>query len=208
MHATLHLIVENIHLWRGERHVLRGISFEQHPGQLVRIAGANGAGKTTLLRVLAGLSLAEEGSLRWRGDAERTNSDSEHGAFSFLGHRDGLDDSLSTRENLVFSLRLTGCQPGAAEITTALDELSLTEQVDLQARVLSAGQRRRIGLARVFLSGAGAWLLDEPYTHLDVDGRRVLNQRLERHLGAGGLVVMSTHDAALLPRPADLEVAL
>ncbi len=202
------LEVEHLHLWRGERHVLQGVSFCARPGELVHVTGPNGAGKTTLLRVLAGLAQAEEGSARWP-QADRANpASNSHSSLAFLGHKDGLDDALTVRENLAYGLGLAGRAPADGQVEEILDGLNIQAIGGLPAKVLSAGQRRRTSLARIFLSGATTWLLDEPYTHLDAQGRHMLNGQIEDHLADLGVVILTTHEESLLPRAADLHVSL
>ncbi len=188
--------------------MLRGVNLALGAGELAHASGANGSGKTTLLRVLAGLTQAEEGEIRWQAGGKFAAAAEIYGDIAFLGHKDGLDDSLTVHENVFFGLGLAGRSQSAEVITSMLAELSLTEQADLPGKALSAGQRRRTALARVFLSAAPVWLLDEPYTHLDVAGWELLNHRIRQHLAGGGLVIMTTHDSKLLPRPADKVVKL
>lgn len=207
MRATLQLTAGDIHLWRGERHLLRGTSFAAGPGHLLQLAGRNGSGKTTLLRVLAGLTQPEEGHVRWHcDDANRWNV--ARGRVAYLGHKDALDDALSVSENIKYGLAMLGASEAASRLANTLASLNLGELADLPAKALSAGQRRRTALARVFLSGMPGWLLDEPYTHLDQQGRDVLNARIEDQLAGGGLVILTTHDEGFLPRAPDMKVSL
>lgn len=207
MGAALEVFAENIHLWRGERHLLRGTSFTAVSGQLVQLAGANGSGKTTLLRVLAGLTRPEEGIVRWQCD-DALGWNSARGRIGYLGHKEALDDALSVRENIRYSLAMAGERPAESELDDALASLNLKAQAGLAAKSLSAGQRRRTALARVFMSTMPAWLLDEPYTHLDEQGRGLLNRHLDAKLAGGGLVILTTHEEASLPRAPDLRVEL
>ena len=207
MDAALRLIAEDVHLWRGERHLLRGISLTSGSGLLVQLSGANGSGKTTFLRVLAGLTQPEEGAVRWHSGTE-ADAQGGRGKVAFLGHKDALDDALSVEENIRYGLALLGVKHIDSRLAVMLDKLNLGPQAKLAARLLSAGQRRRTALARVFLSSMPAWLLDEPYTHLDRQGRSLLNQHIDAQLAAGGFVILTTHDEGSLPRAPDLRVEL
>lgn len=207
MGTALKVTADNIHLWRGERHLLRGASFIADAGQLVQLTGANGSGKTTLLRVLAGLTRPEEGHVRWDCDDTLTWQGAR-GRIAFLGHKDALDDALSVEENIRYSVAMAGARVVNSVLKQTLANLNLEAQAALQAKALSAGQRRRTALARVFMSSMPAWLLDEPYTHLDEQGRGLLNRHIEAQLSGGGLVVLTTHEEGSLPRAPDLRVAL
>ncbi len=200
--------VKNIHLWRGDRQILKGVGFSADEGDLVHVSGANGSGKTTLLRTLCGLSQQEEGGVHWQGRTTAEYSQEFRAQIAFLGHKDSINDELSTRENLAYGLAMMGCDVDAAAMDAVLAELSMNNHAHLPARVLSAGQRRRAALARVFLSDARIWFLDEPYTHLDSQGRDTLNAKIVGQLSNKGLVILTTHDVTLLPRPADREIAI
>ncbi len=202
------ILVENIHLWRGHRQILDGVGFSAQAGSLVHVSGANGSGKTTLLRTVCGLSLPEEGEIAWRSRSTREFAQEFRSQIAFLGHRDSISDELNTRENLRYGLAMMGSRADHAAIELVLKQLHMDRHAHLPARVLSAGQRRRAALARVFLSAARLWLLDEPYTHLDGQGRDTLNEKIVQQLAGGGIVILTTHDVTLLPRPADHEVAI
>lgn len=207
MSTSLRLSAKDIHLWRGERHLLCGTSLAAMGGQLVQLAGPNGSGKTTMLRILAGLTRPEEGAVNWSAN-DAYNWRSARGRVAYLGHRDALDDSLSVIENVQYLIAMAGAGASEAAVQATLTSLNLEAQAQLPAKSLSAGQRRRTALARVFMSNKPAWLLDEPYTHLDEQGRSVLNQHIEAQLAGGGLVVLTTHEQTSLPRQPDMMVAL
>ena len=188
------LSVSGLHLWRGDRHVLRGVSFAANPGQCVLLTGKNGAGKTTLLRAIAGLLDPEEGEVSWRGAPARKTRDEFHGELAYLGHEPPLKGDLSARENLRFSIGIRR-DVTREEIDAALARTGATDFADRSTRMLSAGQRRRVALAGVLLTGAVLWLLDEPTTNLDADGQRLVASLIEEQIGRGGIVVAAVHHA-------------
>jgi heme exporter protein A len=192
------LKVSGLHLWRGDRHVLRGVSFEGVPGKCVLLTGRNGAGKTSLIRVIAGLLEAEEGDVTWRGQSVRSNRHAFHSELAYLGHEPPLKGDLTARENLRF---LVGIRRSvtAAEIDSSLTRTGASAFADRPVRMLSAGQRRRVALAGVALSQTMLWLLDEPTTNLDADGQQLVCDLIDEHLGRGGLVVAAVHHAMPLP---------
>ena len=186
------LSVSGLHLWRGDRHVLRGVSFAANPGQCVLLTGRNGAGKTTLLRAIAGLLDPEQGQVSWRGAPARKTRDEFHGELAYLGHEPPLKGDLSARENLRFSIGIRR-DVTREEIDAALARTGATDFADRSTRMLSAGQRRRVALAGVLLSGAVLWLLDEPTTNLDADGQRLVASLIEEQIARGGIVVAAVH---------------
>jgi heme exporter protein A len=156
------------------------------------IEGPNGAGKTTLLRVIAGLTMPESGSITWQGSTLVKQVQAGRLRLAFSGHSLGLKSELSTRENLRFYARLAGLPARVGQI---LEATGLRSCADLEVRLLSAGQKRRAALARVLLSDAHLWLLDEPQTNLDTAGRQYLEQAIRGHLGRGGTVVIAAHQS-------------
>jgi heme exporter protein A len=186
------LRVDKVHVWRGERHVLRGISFTVGPGELVHLSGPNGTGKTTLLRVVTGLLRPEQGLLTWRGRPIDASSGDYHRELAYASHEPALKSDLTALENLRFTV---GLRRGVSsrELLVALERTGVAACSDLPARVLSAGQRRRVAMARVLASGAALWLLDEPYTNLDAAGAQLLSTLLVDHVGGGGLALVVAH---------------
>jgi heme exporter protein A len=192
------LNVEGLHLWRGDRHVLRGVSFAADPGRCVLLTGNNGAGKTTLIRAIAGLLDPEEGRVLWRGQSARATRDAFHAETAYLGHEPPLKGDLSAQENLRYSVGIR--RPvTATEIDAALARTGASNFSDRAVRLLSAGQRRRVALAGVLLAQAVLWLLDEPTTNLDADGQQLVTGLIQEHLGRSGLVVAAVHHAMPLP---------
>ena len=176
--------------FRGERLVLRDVSLHVPPGGALLLTGANGAGKSTLLRVLAGLKRPDAGAVTWQGEA------AGEGRIAYLGHGDGVKAGLTVRENLQFP-------PTDA---WALDAMGLGPLRDVPGRMLSAGQRRRVALARVVGRGAGLWLLDEPTLGLDAESVAALGGLLARHRAARGVVVAATHLPLPLPGAGELRL--
>lgn len=194
-------------MWRGDRHVLRGLSFDLGGGDLVHAAGANGSGKTTLLRVCAGLLAPELGSVQWRGRPIAADRDAYSCTISYLGHSDGLKPDFTARENLAYECGLRRAL-AAAEIDEALARVGLSGARDQPARSLSAGQRRRLAIARVQLAGTALWLLDEPFTNLDADGIAMVAGVVAAHAEQGGAVMFAAHQAPAIPRHAARRVEL
>jgi heme exporter protein A len=179
-------------LWRGTTRLFEALSFTLPPGDALLIEGPNGAGKTTLLRVIAGLTMPDAGNVTWCGVSFRTQVQSGALRLAFSGHALALKPEISARENLRFFARLAGQQAHVEEVVEAA---GLGTCADLDVRLLSAGQKRRASLARVLLSNAGLWLLDEPQTNLDKPGRQFLEHALQAHLGRGGTVVVAAHQS-------------
>ena len=188
------LRVDQVHVWRGDRHVLKGVSFEVRGGELLHVTGPNGAGKTTLLRIVSGLLRPESGVVQWRGTAVAAARSDFQQALAYASHEPALKSDLSAVENLRFMVGLRR-RVSADELQASLQRAGVAECADLPARVLSAGQRRRVAMARVLACAAPLWLLDEPYTNLDAAGSRLLSSLLEAHVAAGGLAVVVAHHA-------------
>lgn len=187
------LSVHALECRRGRRRLFHGLTFEVRRGQAVWVTGRNGSGKTTLLRTLCGLTRPEAGRIDWRGEAIGAARDEFHASLAYLGHAAALKDDLTAAENLVTGLAIAGLPP-VADARAALGQLGLAACAHLPARQLSQGQRRRVALARLWLSGARPlWILDEPFVALDAESTLHLARRLESHLEAGGAVIFTTH---------------
>jgi len=181
--------------------VLRGLQLDATAGEVVHIAGSNGVGKTTLLRVLASLLMAEQGGVYWQGRPVTANFDAYAASIAYLGHSDALKADFSARENLAHAVGLR--RPvTTAELDQTLDRVGLTDCRDLPARVLSAGQRRRLAMARVMLSAAPLWILDEPFTNLDHAGVELLSGVIGEHVDAGGTAIIASHQPPVITRHA------
>jgi len=187
------LEVRDVHLWRGEHHLLRGISFSLNSGQLLQLNGPNGAGKTSLLRVIARLLPPESGELFWDGQPAAADY---RQSMLYLGHSNALKLDLTALENLRFSAGLSR-EVSDAECRAALQAVAIPHCAELPARVLSAGQRRRVALSRLLLSNVPLWVLDEPITNLDVSGIALVESLLAQHLEKGGMIIAAAHQALL-----------
>ena len=196
------LEVQELACLKGDRLLFRDLAFRVQAGDLLRVAGPNGVGKTSLLRLVTGLAMPEAGEVRWEGESIRRVREAFHGELLYLGHLAALNDLLTPLENLRFATSAVGDAVDEAACVRALVRIGLGNQLDLPARVLSAGQRRRVGLARLFLSaGRRLWVLDEPFTALDVDAVADLAATLSGHCAAGGMVMLTTHQDAPFARP-------
>jgi heme exporter protein A len=181
-------------------HLLRGLNFSLDAGGCLQVTGINGAGKTSLLRALAGLLHFESGTISWRGRDTRKDTYVYHSELAWLSHSTALKADLSAHENLRFSAGLRRTL-GRTDIDAALARVGYTPSDRLLARHMSAGQQRRVALARVLLLDCPLWLLDEPTSNLDSQGQQMFGQMLTAHLQSGGLAIIATHQA--LPIPAD-----
>jgi heme exporter protein A len=190
--SDLNLRAENLHLWRGERHVLKGLSLAVRGGEVLQITGANGAGKTTLLRALCGLLQLEEGRVLWGGNDVQQDLPSYHDALAYLGHEPPLKADLTGRENLRYWVGVKR-RLSEVQIRDALQRAGAAAFGDRLVRSLSAGQRRRVAIAGLLLMTAGLWLLDEPTTNLDAEGSRLVASLVEGHARDGGIVVAAVH---------------
>jgi heme exporter protein A len=189
---------------RGGRRVLANVDFRMDRGEALLLLGPNGAGKSTLLRALAGLLGPSSGEIRWRGSPVGEDPESFRQEIRFLGHQDGLSPALTVAENLRFFAELYGA--GAGRIGPALASFALESLADLPTRYLSAGQRRRAALARLALTPAALWLMDEPATGLDAASRAALTDFFARHRAAGGMVIAASHGDVELGQASRLEL--
>lgn len=176
---------------RGGRVVFARLGFSLFAGEILVLRGANGSGKSTLLRVMAGLTPVLSGEIRWGDGAIQADRMAHNNRCHYLGHQDALKPVLTVRQNLQLWQSLRNGTP--ERIDQALEQLGIARLADLPVRLLSAGQRRRLALARLVVIPAPLWLLDEPATALDADGMTRLDRVLRDHLGGGGRVVLSSH---------------
>ena len=177
---------------RNDEPVFGPLDFSLHGGEVVLIEGDNGAGKTTLLRVLSGLLAPTSGEIHLGGEPLTLARLSPQVAL--LSHQAGLKPELTALENLRFAAGLHGLRSGLSP-TTALAGVGLDGYADVRVRQLSAGQRKRVALARVLIAPVGLWLLDEPYANLDLEGIKLVNRLLENHANRGGAALITSHGA-------------
>jgi heme exporter protein A len=199
----MRLAVSDIRVERGGRRVLDGLSFVLNAGEALIVAGPNGAGKSTLLRALAGLLPLAAGRIAIAGAEDAPSREVAH----YVGHADGNKASLTAAENLAFwaaMLKPRQAKEPALAPADALASLALAHVADLPIAVLSAGQRRRVALARLLIAPRPIWLLDEPMTALDAASQARLLDLMQDHLAAGGMLVTATHGALDLPKAQQL----
>jgi len=187
------LEVRGLRCSRGPVTLFREVSFAVASGEWVAVRGANGSGKTTLLRCIAGLTHPDSGEVFWEGVPVGRDRSAYHEALSYGGHLAGIKDDLTADENLEALVALRGRACDAEGRRAALARVGLEKRRHLPARRLSAGQRRRIGLARLAVERAPLWALDEPLTALDDEGQRLFEHLLADHLASGGIAVIATH---------------
>ncbi len=191
------LCLEQVHIWRGDRHVLKGVSLTLGPRQLLHVAGPNGTGKTTLLRVACGLLRPESGQVAWLGKPISSIRLDYQAALAYASHEPALKADLTALENLRYTVGLKR-RVTTQELRADLGRTGVAECADLPARVLSAGQRRRVAMARVLAMKAPLWLLDEPFTNLDAAGTRLMAALLQSQVAGGGsALVVAHHDLTL-----------
>lgn len=190
--------IKDLSLVRGERRLFSGLNLEVSAGQAVALTGRNGAGKTSLLRAVAGLLRPSQGVVEFGGEAGPLEAEvARSDALHLVGHHDGLKSTRSAWEELLFQTRWTGGTEASAR--AAASKLDLDRLLDLEIRRLSAGQRRRVALARLLASPRSLWLLDEPMAPLDAGHREGFGALMAEHLEAGGMVLAAVHDPLPVP---------
>lgn len=188
---------------RGERRLFTGLSFRLGRGELLRVAGANGSGKTSLLRIMCGLVAPSAGELFWEGKSIRSEREEYSRNLVYIGHLNSLKDDLTALENLRCAAALGGVAEDRGHALAALDRFGVLRCAELPAKVLSQGQKRRVALARLELSAkVPLWILDEPFSALDVKAVAELEQLLAAHIRSGGMVVLTTHQEVQVVAPA------
>lgn len=198
----MELRAEDLICSRGGREVFHGVSFKVAAGEALVVTGPNGAGKSSLLRMIAGLVRIAAGRLTLDGGAaDAPIAEQAH----YLGHQDAMKPSLTVAENLQFWSRFLGSRGNAAP---ALQSLGLAPIADLPAAYLSAGQRRRLSIARLVLISRPLWLLDEPASSLDAPSQARLSEIMRNHLGGGGIIVAAAHGAIGLDRARELKLGV
>ncbi len=196
---TAKLSGENLTLIRGERCLFEGLDFALESGGLLLLEGRNGCGKTSLMRAIAGMLSLESGEIFWNDKPVLKQRQTFHGALVWLAHRTGLKGDLNMVENLDFERTLRRQAERDAE--EVYERLGIERLRKLPLRSLSAGQQRRVALARMLLADVPLWLMDEPFTNLDREGRKLVMELVEEHLGTGGLCVMAAHQDVEIDAP-------
>jgi heme exporter protein A len=186
--ADMRLTAKDLRCVRGGREIFAGLDFTADAGEALAVVGANGAGKTSLLRLIAGLIAPAGGNVTFAGgDDDLSPAEQAH----YLGHRDALKSALSVTENLAFWRDALGGE--ASDIAAALNAVGLDHIAQLPAAYLSAGQRRRLSIARLLAVKRPIWLLDEPTASLDAGGQAMVADLMRNHLAGGGVIVAATH---------------
>ncbi|MCB1868893.1 MAG: cytochrome c biogenesis heme-transporting ATPase CcmA [Gammaproteobacteria bacterium] len=185
---------------RGDRRLITGLSFTLQQGELMHLHGHNGSGKTTLMRTICGLIQQSGGEILWNGESSRKLGEEFTRELTYIGHKNGIKDDLNGIENLQLSCRLAGMPIVRKTAWEVLERMGLRGHEDLPVRVLSQGQKRRVTLARLLLSKAPLWILDEPFTALDMAAVEFLQSIISLHVEQGGMVILTTHQEVRLTR--------
>ena len=188
---TAKLSANDLTLIRGESCLFQGLEFALNSGELLLLEGQNGSGKTSLMRAIAGMLTLETGEILWDGVDVSRRRQEFHGSLVWLAHRTGLKGDLTLVENLRFEGSLR--PQGNLDTDAIYERLGISRLKRLPLRSLSAGQQRRVALARMLMADVPLWLMDEPFTNLDREGRKLVLEITEEHLAAGGMCVMAAH---------------
>jgi len=194
-------LAENLFVVRDDRIIFDRVGFSLAPGAALLLLGRNGAGKSTLLRVLAGMRRPDGGRVTWDGEEIFADPVAHTERLAWLSHLDAMKPGLTARENLAFAACIQG-----GKILSVLERMGLADLADLPVRMFSAGQKRRLALARVMLGGRPLWLLDEPTNGLDAVSVERLTATLATHRAQGGMVIAATHQSLALPCAAVLRL--
>ncbi len=192
------LNAQNLLCERGERVLFANLSLSLYAHQALHVRGVNGSGKTSLLRILCGLLPAVEGEIYWCGRDVRHCQHEYRAQLAYVGHKSGIKAELTAQENLRTAQMLLAHAP-ACSPTDALDRLGLANVINLPCGLLSAGQQQRVALARLLVSGARVWILDEPFTALDQNIVALVSALIVEHVQAGGAVMLTSHQVVALP---------
>lgn len=187
------LEVINLGCIRGTRRLFKGLNFSANAGELIELRGANGSGKTSLLRILSGLAAPAGGEVRWQGKNIRSLGEEYSAAVAYLAHQNGVKDELTAIENLRIASGVAGNALSKQQAQIVLEQVGLSRQQNLPVRALSAGQRRRVALARLLTSKATLWILDEVLTSLDDAAIELSGRFIGNHLSKGGIAIIATH---------------
>lgn len=186
-----HLRVTGLSCVRDDRVLFDALSFEIRPHQMLLLEGRNGSGKTTLLRALCGIRPPDSGEISWCGTPIEKLGPDYHAHIAYVGHADGVKRELTALENLRMAQTLG--KPNVTTLKAGLDQVGLAGFEDVLAHNLSAGQQRRLALARLLITDSQLWILDEPYTSLDKSGIELFGRIMEQHTANGGMVILTAH---------------
>lgn len=193
MSMSYQLKTEKLACQRGDNVLFTDFNFVWNSGDFVQIEGHNGIGKTSLLRILIGLAQQREGEVFWNGIPIQKQRETFQYDLLYLGHHSGIKPELTAWENLKFYQQMSACELGEDKLWQVLETVGLLGREDIPAAQLSAGQQRRIALARLWLSKAPLWILDEPFTAIDKHGVQVLTALFEQHATQRGIVIFTSH---------------
>ena len=192
------LTAQGLACLRGDRLLFKNVAFELSAGGLMYVLGENGSGKSSLLRLLCGLLTPEDGEVFWNGKSIKHDAESYQADLIYVGHLNGLKDDLTVLENLEFSARLVGNMVDNGTILNALTAIGVARCANLPVGVLSQGQKRRVALARLWLTRSKLWILDEPFAALDAASIAVLAAQLNQHMANGGMTIITTHQDVVI----------
>ncbi|MGD8560178.1 MAG: cytochrome c biogenesis heme-transporting ATPase CcmA [Gammaproteobacteria bacterium] len=187
------LEVRELECVRGDHRLFKGLNFTLQPGELLHLRGANGSGKTSLLRTICGLMAPADGEVLWNSENIRSLREEYNRGLTYLGHFNGIKGELSALENLQVNCTLSSGKVPEDRILDALQRIGLGGREDLPTKVLSQGQKRRVALARLLISETALWVLDEPFTALDVHAVEMLKNLISEHVENQGMVILTTH---------------
>ena len=192
------LIAQDLACLRGDRLLFKQIGFTLNAGGLMYVLGENGSGKSSLLRIVCGLLPPEIGAIKWQGQSIKQASEDYLANLTYIGHLNGLKDDLTAMENLQISARLAGEQVDERATLAALTAIGIARCAKLPVGVLSQGQKRRVALARLWLSHAHLWVLDEPFAALDAASVLTLAACISAHMARGGMTIITTHQDVVI----------
>ncbi len=195
-HPAATLEARDLTCIRDDRTLFSELSFTLGPGQVLLVEGRNGSGKTSLLRILCGIRQPDEGYIHWNGGDIYRLSTGYNAVTAWVGHKDGIKLELTAEENLVFARSLG--TPSGLDISEALEQMELGGFDDVTAINLSAGQKRRLSLARLLVTQSQLWILDEPFTSLDTHGISLVENMVDKHLADGGMLAVTSHHTVTL----------
>jgi heme exporter protein A len=192
------LSVSNLQCTRGDRLLFSGLNLQLNPKQLLFLEGKNGSGKTTLIRTLCALFVADKGEILWQDQSIKKHLDTYREALFYLGHLNAIKGDLTVLENLRFNHAISGQSNDDETLLDALEYIGLFGYEDFPTRQLSQGQKRRVALARLLINKSPLWILDEPFVALDNAAVQLLQRIISQHIEAGGMAILTTHQAVPL----------